>query len=111
MSTDPTIAQAPLVLIVDDQPSNLAILRRLVESIGYRTCLAENGQRAIQLLESSQPDAVLLDILMPVLDGFGVLQAVRQHPTLSYTPIIVVSAASELNIAIRRITKAPMTSC
>jgi CheY-like chemotaxis protein/GAF domain-containing protein len=98
MSEHDEIAKAPLVLLVDDQPSNLAILRRLVESTGYRTCQAENGELAIQLLETLQPDAMLLDIFMPVLDGFGVLQAVRRHPTLSYTPIIIVTAAAELNV-------------
>lgn len=98
MTENPRMVKAPLVLLVDDQRSNLAILKRLVEGTGYRTCEAENGAVAMEILERLQPDAVLLDIFMPVLDGFGVLHAIRRHSTLSYTPVIIITAATELAI-------------
>lgn len=86
----------PIVLIADDQPSNRAILRRYVESAGYRAIEAENGSLALDMIDATPPDALLLDIFMPVLDGFGVLRALRSRVNRPYIPVIVVTAAAEM---------------
>lgn len=88
----------PLVLLVDDQPSNLVFLRRMVEAAGYRVCEAEDGLVALDMFERLQPDVVLLDLFMPLLDGFGVLRAIRKHPTLNYIPVIIITAASDQDV-------------
>ena len=99
MMTEPDVqGYSPLVLIVDDHQINLVLLCRLVESAGYRVCEAQDGAVALKLLDQMEPDVILLDVFMPTMDGFEVLQAVRNHPTLHYTPVIIITAGSEIHI-------------
>ncbi len=80
------------VLIVDDEPDILLMLRVNLEADGYDTALAADGETAVQRMSEERFDAVLLDVMMPVLDGWGVL---RHFQTRSGAPpIIVVSAKS-----------------
>lgn len=95
MSTEYTELHPELVLLVDDQPLNCQIMQRLVEHAGYRTMLAYNGREALDLVELYMPEVVLLDVWMPDMDGFTVLRAIRCHPNLSYTPVIMVTAVED----------------
>ncbi|HEY1011462.1 MAG TPA: response regulator [Herpetosiphonaceae bacterium] len=95
MSTAYTELHPELVLLVDDQPLNCQIMQRLVEQAGYRTMLAYNGREALELVELYLPEVVLLDVWMPDMDGFSVLRAIRAHPNLSYTPVIMVTAVED----------------
>ena len=79
------------VLIVDDEPDILLMMRLSLEAQGFETALAADGERAVERLSTEDFDVVLLDVMMPVLDGWGVLEHVRQSPRQS-PPIIVVSA-------------------
>jgi CheY-like chemotaxis protein len=82
------------VLIVDDEPEALRLFRRMLASSGtqYRVLRARSGQEAMTVLRSQHPDVVLLDLVMPEMDGFQVLEAKSQDPRLRDIPVIVISA-------------------
>jgi DNA-binding response OmpR family regulator len=86
------------VLIVDDEPDVLLLLRIELEAEGYETLLAADGETALRRIFEERPDIVLLDVMMPVVDGWGVLQRLADKGV--DTPVIVLSAkASEGDIA------------
>lgn len=80
------------ILIVDDNINITKPLQALLKQKGYRTVLADNGQNAIYTARHAKPDLILLDIMMPVLDGFGFIGAFRKE---SQVPIILISAKLE----------------
>jgi hypothetical protein len=80
------------VLIVDDDPDCQNLLRRMVEEQGSTARCADNGRRAIELLESDPPDLILLDLMMPEVDGFSLLDALKADPRWQAIPVIVVTA-------------------
>jgi two-component system, OmpR family, alkaline phosphatase synthesis response regulator PhoP len=79
------------VLIVDDNPDVLALLRMNLQAAGFETAEARNGQVALQKIDLEKPSLILLDLMMPVLDGWGVLERLKLRQNLP--PIIVLSAA------------------
>jgi adenylate cyclase len=93
------------LLVADDDPENCEILRRLLEPRGFRLEFAENGVEAIEKLERGDYDAVLLDIRMPLMDGFEVLSRLREGGRLGNTPVIVVTGLQEEQDAVRCIEK------
>jgi two-component system, NtrC family, sensor kinase len=94
---------APRLLVVDDNAGNRAILRRRLEPEGYAIEEAADGKEALQKLDATEYDLVLLDILMPVMDGFEVLARIRKDRRLASLPVVVISALDELDIAVRAI--------
>ena len=80
------------VMIVDDEPDILLMLRVNLESEGYETALAGDGETALRRIEEERPDVVLLDVMMPVMDGWGVLAGL--HQTNPRPRIVVLSAKS-----------------
>lgn len=85
----------PTILVVDDNETNRALLTRRLEREHYRTATAENGQIALDLLHQHPFDLVLLDIMMPVMNGYQVLEHMRADETLRHIPVIVISALDE----------------
>jgi DNA-binding response OmpR family regulator len=86
------------VLIVDDEPDVLLLLRIELEAEGYETLLAADGETAIRRIIEERPDIVLLDVMMPVVDGWGVLQRLADQGL--NTRVIVLSAkASDGDVA------------
>lgn len=83
---------ASKVLIVDDDPSMRFMLRLILERAGYEVLEAEHGAVALERLRESRPDAVITDIMMPVMDGLGLIQRLRSQPDTSTIPIVVVSS-------------------
>lgn len=84
--------QRPTILIVDDTPDNLTLLSQLLKD-DYRIRLAQNGAKALEITSSDNPpDLVLLDIMMPDMDGFEVAKRMREHPSSEGTPVIFVTA-------------------
>ena len=81
------------VLIVEDDSGLLKILRIRLELAGYKVLTAQDGQEAMKLINSNKPDILLLDLLMPVMDGFEVLKKLRVS---SHIPVIVLSANRDL---------------
>ena len=90
------------VLIVDDEPDILLMMRLHLEAEGFETALAADGERAVERLMEEDFDVVLLDVMMPVLDGWGVLEHVERSPRKA-PPIIVVSAKTSENDVARAI--------
>ena len=89
------------VLVVDDDEMNRLTLAGLLESEGYRACTAEDGYQALEALEDQEFDAVLLDILMPGIDGLEVLRQVKADSRMWRIPVIVISAVDETSSIVR----------
>jgi DNA-binding response OmpR family regulator len=88
------------VLIVDDEPSIIVPLQFLMEQNGYETGVAFSGEEAMETISVSHPDLILLDIMLPIIDGFEVCQRVRENPEWNDIRIILLTAmGSEANIA------------
>jgi putative two-component system response regulator len=86
----------PIVLVVDDMPENLAVLGELLQP-DYRVRIANSGQRALEVAVSNPPpDLVLLDVMMPDLDGYAVLKHLRLHPETRDIPVIFVTAMDDI---------------
>lgn len=80
------------VLIVDDDPVQLKLMRLVYECAEFEIETATNGMDALSVAERLVPDVIVSDILMPVMDGFELCYALRQHPTLKLTPLLLISA-------------------
>jgi len=90
-------ADAPgRVLVVDDTDTNRDLLARRLRSLGYEVTLAANGVEAIERLVEATFDLVLLDVMMPEMDGFAVLERLRADPVLSRVPVVMISAVDEV---------------
>jgi DNA-binding response OmpR family regulator len=88
------------VLIVDDEPSIIVALQFLMEQNGYETLVAFSGEEAMETIARQHPDLILLDIMLPVVDGFEVCQRVRENPEWKDIRIVLVTAlGSEANAA------------
>jgi DNA-binding response OmpR family regulator len=85
------VRSRPLVLIVEDEPDILMLLRVVIEMNGYDAALAADGSTALERLDAEKPDLVLLDLMLPVMDGWTVLAEMRSRP--NPPPVIICSAA------------------
>jgi len=99
MASDPIhheMAARPVLLLVDDEPQNLFVLAELL-SADYRVLTAKSGARALQLVaETPQIDLVLLDIMMPVMDGYEVMRRLKADPKMVQVPVIFVTAMAQV---------------
>jgi len=84
-----------LILIVEDSPTQLAQLDYLLKKAGYQTVLARNGEEGLKQLETVTPDLVISDILMPVMDGYGLCRKMKDNPRLRDIPVIILTALSD----------------
>ncbi|OQX22541.1 MAG: hypothetical protein BWK80_30185 [Desulfobacteraceae bacterium IS3] len=82
------------ILVADDQPTNRMVLLKMLEPLGFEIALAENGQIAVELARSWHPDLILMDLLMPVMNGFEAVKHIRQFPEQGNVPMIAVSASA-----------------
>jgi len=80
------------VLIAEDNAVNRELLRELLEARDCDVAEARDGQEALRILESSKPDILLLDIGMPVLNGYELVRRIRAHPSLSNLPVLAITA-------------------
>ena len=97
-------ARKPCILVVDDMRANVEILSRIVTRLGYDVETAENGVQALAIMEKRKPELVLLDIEMPEMDGYEVLERVVQDPALKRIPIIVVTGLSDADDVIKALS-------
>jgi two-component system, sensor histidine kinase and response regulator len=84
----------PRILIVDDQPINIKIIQRKIEKAGMEVLVASNGHECIQIVNDQKPDIVLLDIMMPEMDGIETCRKLKADPETAETPIIFITAKS-----------------
>jgi two-component system, cell cycle response regulator DivK len=80
------------VLVAEDNPVNRELLRELLEVWGYNVIEAADGQEALKMIELNHPEILLLDIGMPVLDGFAVMRKIRENPSLATLRVLAVTA-------------------
>jgi CheY-like chemotaxis protein len=83
---------APLVLVVDDDPDILEAISDILEVEGYRVARARHGAEALERVEVERPAVILLDLMMPVMDGVTFAQRLRERPAFCDVPIVVISA-------------------
>ncbi len=93
------------LLIVDDNEANRALLARRLRRQGYTVSLAENGRQALEKLRARRYDLVLLDVIMPEMGGYHVLENMKQDPLLRHLPVIMISALDDLEMLARCIQK------
>ena len=79
------------VLIVDDSRTAVFMLRQILDQGGYKTLDADNGENGIDLAKQNHPDLILMDVVMPGMNGFQATRAIRKNPTTEDIPIIMVS--------------------
>lgn len=89
------------LLVIDDIPENLRILFKLFERSGYKVLVATSGQEGLQIVENVAPHLVLLDIMMPTMDGFEVCQRLKAEPTTQNIPVIFMTAMTEPESKVR----------
>jgi len=89
------------VLVVDDEMLNRILLSTSLQESGYTVETAEDGHQALQILHAQPFDAVLLDLIMPRMDGFQVLAAMKQDTALRRTPVIVISSMDDMDSIVR----------
>ena len=87
--------KAEVILIVDDTPDNLLVLFSYLEEQGFKVLLAEDGESALQIAQSQTPDLILLDVLMPNIDGFETCRRLKAKPSTKEIPVIFLTALSE----------------
>ena len=80
------------ILVVDDNSDNVEILRAFLESRGFTIAEARDGRDALAKMEEVRPDLVLLDVMMPGMDGWEVCRVIKQHPQLGDTKVMMVTA-------------------
>jgi DNA-binding response OmpR family regulator len=90
-------SRTPVILVVDDDPSSLDVAARLLERQGYRTRRAANGPQCIEIARTEAIDLVLLDVMMPGMDGFEVCTALRALDPARRLPVILLTARTDLD--------------
>jgi CheY-like chemotaxis protein len=88
------IKPQPRILIVDDQPINIKIVQRKIEKAGMEVLVAGNGHECIRIVEAEKPDIILLDIMMPEMDGIETCRKLKENPDTAEIPIIFITAKS-----------------
>ncbi len=93
--------ESGVVLIVDDTPTNLAVISDALSDAGLETAVATSGERALKQIERRSPDLILLDIMMPGMDGFELCRRLKADPRYSEIPIIFMTALADVNSKLR----------
>ena len=91
--------QAKRILVVDDIEDNLSLLEAVLMEEGYEVDLAKNGELALAKIEASPHDLLLLDAMMPKMNGYEVTRRIRQNKRLPFIPILLITASEDANAA------------
>ena len=91
----------PRIVVADDDPIVVRFLTSLFQSEGFEVTGAEDGERALQVIRENRPDLVILDLVMPFMDGFEVCRQVRQSVETSHLPVIILSMRDKEQDALR----------
>jgi len=93
--------ESALILVVDDNEMNRDMLSRRLKRLGHQTMVAEDGQKALDAVHEHQFDLVLLDIMMPNLNGYDTLQQIKTTESTQHIPVIMISAVDDLESVVR----------
>ncbi len=88
-------AERPIILVVDDDVDLSGIIRLILTSAGYDTYVANSGQEALDWLTGNRPDLVLLDLMMPDINGFTILRKMRANEPTKQLPVVVLTAKAD----------------
>ncbi len=91
------------ILLVDDEPLNLDLLEQELDDLGFEIRTAADGRQALESVQQQPPDMIFLDLMMPVMDGFEVLERLQSDETLRSIPVVIVSAANDTDNIVRAI--------
>ncbi len=91
-------SQAKRILVVDDIEDNLFLLQAILADEGYEVDIAKNGKSALAQIEASIPDLVLMDAMMPGMDGYEATRRIRQNKKLPFIPILLITAYENANV-------------
>ncbi len=83
------------ILIVDDSPSQLLGIKRIVEKLGHETLSAEDGAAGVEVAKAEKPDLILMDVVMPNLNGFQATRTISKNPDTAHIPIILVTTKDQ----------------
>ena len=83
------------ILIVDDSPSQLAGIRRIVEKLGHQPLTAEDGQAGVEAAKRELPDLILMDVVMPNLNGFQATRSISREPTTKHIPVVLITTKDQ----------------
>jgi len=101
-SSTPQSAQTPKtgnrVLVIDDEQMERDLLQSYISKLGHQVSLASNGDEGLKLAQELMPDVITLDIMMPGMDGWMVLSALKNNPTLAHIPVVIMSMLAEKNL-------------
>src|SRR5262244_4356576 len=100
---DHTMSERAKILIVDDEPFNVDYLEQELEDFGYDTISATNGQEALAQVAAENPDLILLDVMMPLMDGFTVCRILKEHEDTRLIPIVMMTALGDIEDRIKGI--------
>ena len=89
------MAQTPIILIVDDNPTNLNVLFEYLEESGFEVSVAQSGKSAFEQFDQINPDLVLLDIMMPGIDGLEICRRLKKNPATADIPVIFMTALTD----------------
>ena len=93
----------PKILVVDDIPVNIQLLQAFLATQNYKTFIARNGEEALRQVENVEPDLILLDVMMPKMNGFETCRRLKLSDKAKYTPVIMVTALNEIESKIKGI--------
>ena len=83
------------ILIVDDSPSQLLGMKRIVEKLGHEIVTAEDGASGVEVAKSTMPDLILMDVVMPNLNGFQATRAISKEPSTANIPVVLVTTTDQ----------------
>ena len=89
------MADEPLILVIEDDPDLRRILTLQLSKLGYRTAEAQNGREGFESAQQATPDLILLDLMMPELDGFQVLKRLKSLDALTEIPVLILTASHD----------------
>ncbi len=92
------VSKTSYILAVDDLPDNLFLLKLALEQEGHNVVLVEDGKTALEHIEASPPNLVLLDVMMPEMDGYEVTRRIRSNPKYPYIPILLITAHEQSSV-------------
>ncbi len=97
------VVRAPYVLVVDDNRITVKLLRRYLEKHGYEVGEAYDGTECLEAVAQRLPDAILLDVMMPQMDGYTTVRHLRQQPATAAVPVVIVTALNDVPNQVRAI--------
>jgi DNA-binding NarL/FixJ family response regulator len=92
---DASVGNQKKLLLIDDDPNLILLVKDYLEFRGYEVVTAENGREALEVLESSTPDMIICDVMMPEMDGYSLVSTIRSEPKTSWIPVLFLSAKGQ----------------